>query len=88
MTELDRLRNEIDGLDAQIVQLLEERMDLSRRIGAYKLSNSLPVLDEGRENTVVQSRVGMLQNKDNQEAVAEIYRLIMRYSRANQRDGL
>lgn len=88
MTELARLREQIDGLDAQIVRLLEERMELSRRIGTYKIANNLPVLDEDRENAVIQSRTELLKNKENNDAVAEIYRLIMRYSRDNQRDGL
>lgn len=42
-------RNEMDRIDAEITKLLEERLDVSNAIGAYKLERGIPVLDEVRE---------------------------------------
>ena len=87
MTELDTLRDKIDGIDTEIVRLLEERMQLSLEIGEYKASRAMPVLDAEREAAVILSRIQLLQNKDYAEAVREIYKLIMRFSRENQGGG-
>lgn len=85
MTELEKLRMQIDAIDQQIVRLLEERMDLSRSVGKIKTEKGLPVLDANREKEVLQSRAEMLQHVKNAEMVRDIYHVIMRYSRAAQR---
>jgi chorismate mutase len=46
------LRKKIDALDAKIVLLLKERMDLCKRIGALKIRNGLAVKDHRREDEV------------------------------------
>ncbi len=86
MTELDALRLKIDGIDEEIVRLLEDRMQLAREIGACKASCGMPVLDPERETVVIESRTAMLQNMENAEAVREIYKLIMQFARENQGD--
>lgn len=84
MTELDALRDKIDEVDEKIVRLLEDRMALSREIGECKACYGMPVLDEEREAIVIRSRASMLKNKDNTEALLEIYKVIMQFSRENQ----
>jgi chorismate mutase len=46
------LRKKIDALDAKIVLLLKERMDLCKSIGAIKMRNGLAVKDQRREDEV------------------------------------
>jgi chorismate mutase len=46
------LRKKIDALDAKIVFLLKERMDLCKSIGAIKMRNGLAVKDQRREDEV------------------------------------
>jgi chorismate mutase len=46
------LRNKIDTIDAKIVLLLKERMDLCKSIGAFKVKNGLGVKDHRREDEV------------------------------------
>ena len=41
--ELNELRNQIDKVDDQIVQLFVERMGLSAQIADYKKENKLPI---------------------------------------------
>lgn len=84
MTDLSRLREEIDAVDNEIVRLLEQRMVLSKKVGEYKDANGIPILDRKREDEVVQSRVRMLSDPSFSEAVKEIFRLVMRYSRRHQ----
>ena len=84
MTELESLREKIDSIDRKIVRLLEERMEISRQVGAYKSANNLPILDREREKDVIQSRADMLENREYENAVTEIFEHIMRISRECQ----
>ena len=47
--ELKELRQEIDTLDAQLVELFKKRMQVCGEIGRCKQEIGLPVLDSGRE---------------------------------------
>ena len=47
--ELEKLRGQIDEIDAALIGLLQRRMDVAAGIAAYKRENGLPVLDAARE---------------------------------------
>lgn len=50
---LDALRAKIDGIDAEMTRLFEERMKISAEIGRFKEENGLPVSDTAREADVL-----------------------------------
>ena len=52
MTELEKLREEIDLIDEKIALLFEKRMEAAEKIGEYKKQNRLPVTDPDREREV------------------------------------
>ena len=41
--DLTELRNQIDGIDDQLVQLFCRRMELCAQVAEYKKANGLPV---------------------------------------------
>ena len=47
--DLKELRNEIDVVDRQIVDLFEKRMDIASRVADYKIANGKKVFDKERE---------------------------------------
>ena len=47
--QLETLRQEIDLNDAQIFDLIEQRLTVAKQIGTYKKEHELPVLDSSRE---------------------------------------
>ena len=47
--DLSEYREQIDGIDRELLRLFCERMETSAGIAAYKKANSLPVLDPRRE---------------------------------------
>jgi len=47
--ELQELREKIDSIDNQIVQLFAQRMDVAAQIGEYKKARNLPVFVPARE---------------------------------------
>lgn len=48
-------RKAIDKIDAQLLQLISERMNVAASIADYKKENNLPVLDSGREKEKILS---------------------------------
>ena len=54
MIDLDVTRQKIDAIDADLVALLEERMQLVNDVVAYKKTVGKPILDTSREHAVLQ----------------------------------
>ena len=85
MSQLDDLRREIDAIDAQMVRLFEERMDVTRRVGEYKLAQGLPVLDAAREHEVLEKKRALLSDPALSAEVTALYETVMAISRRQQR---
>lgn len=51
--KLVALRAELEGVDAQLVELLARRLEIARKIGAEKRAAGLPLQDPRREAQVV-----------------------------------
>ena len=49
MDDLKVYRDKIDKIDAELVALFEERMEIVLKIAAYKKANKLPVYNASRE---------------------------------------
>ena len=82
--DLDNIRQEIEKIDDQIVQLLEERMHLVEGVVAYKKASGKAILDTKREEVIfekVKSRVG---NKKYEDTIAETFSDILKRSRDYQ----
>ena len=51
--ELNEIRNKIDNIDDQIVELFAERMHATADIAEYKRKNSIGILDGGRQREIL-----------------------------------
>ena len=87
MDDLKTLRNEIDQIDRQMVELFRQRMDVTRRVGEYKAAAGIPVLDQAREREVLRNK-SELAGEELRPAVISLYQTIMSLSRRQQRDML
>ncbi|MFM7194393.1 MAG: chorismate mutase [Bacteroidota bacterium] len=56
---LSVLRDQIDQLDDEIMSRMSSRMKISEKIGQYKRDNNVTILQVGRWEEIVQSRVAM-----------------------------
>ena len=81
--ELERLRGEIDRVDAELLRLFAERMRLADQIGAYKAEHALPVRAEGREAEIL-PRVRERAGADLADGAEELFRTLTALSRARQ----
>ncbi len=53
MKDLGQIRNEIDSIDKQLIDLFKRRMDCAKAVGEYKKENNISVLNQARENEIL-----------------------------------
>lgn len=84
MTDLLVLRDEIDKIDKQMVELFEKRMEICGEVAKYKINTGKKVLDRERELSKLQV-LGELAHSDfNKHGVTELFQQIMAMSRKLQ----
>lgn len=86
MSEIDLLRIEIDDIDQELTKLLERRLNVAEKIAEYKKEQVLPILDESREEVVIQKNIDRLNNPDYADKVREFYINLMDISKSVQED--
>jgi len=82
--ELERLRGEIEQVDAEIVRLIARRVEIARSIGEAKRAAGLPTLDPAREAQLLR-RIGTLAREaglEPEELRAVFWQLISMTRRA------
>jgi len=57
LTNLEEMRQEIDKYDDSLMEILEKRMTVSRRIGEYKKKNNITILQSGRWDELLKKRI-------------------------------
>lgn len=55
MKDLSEIRVEIDKIDSELIELFKKRMDCAKAVGLYKKENNIPVLNQNRENEILDS---------------------------------
>ena len=84
MIDLDVTRQKIDAIDANLVALLEERMQLVNDVVAYKKTVGKPILDTSREHAVLQKVADKVQEKAFEDTIVNTFSDIMKRSRDYQ----
>ena len=85
MDNLDQIRKEIDGVDAQMAALFERRMELSREIIQYKMAHGLGVSDPAREAEVVRRNSALVADREIREYYINFEKHVIGLSRDWQR---
>ena len=85
MSQLDQYRQQIDAIDAELVQLFLKRMAVTQKVGEYKKEQGLPVLDSQREKQVIAAKTALTPDPATKADVAALYESIMAISRKQQR---
>ena len=84
MLDLGEIRNEIDTIDREIVELFEKRMELCGNVAEYKIENGKQVLDTDREKEKIDKVMALARNSFNKKGVEELFKQIMAMSRKLQ----
>lgn len=82
---LSEQRKKIDQLDQEIVRLLEQRLDCAKEVAEIKKKNQLPILDESREQALLEKIKTLTKNPDYQKYIIEIYETILKTSKDYQK---
>ena len=59
MQDLQTYRNQIDEIDAKIIELLAQRFEVVKKVWIYKKENNLPPLQPARWQEVLNSKMNM-----------------------------
>ena len=82
--DLTKLREKIDDIDAQIVDLYEKRMEISRQVAEYKIETGKKVFDKQREAEKLAKVKALTHNEFNSHGIEELFEQIMSMSRKLQ----
>lgn len=81
--DITQLREKIDNIDNQLVELFTQRMEITRDIAAYKKENNLPIYVPARERQKLQE-VAKLAGPDMDDYTRVLYSMIFELSRSYQ----
>lgn len=82
--DLTVIREDIDKIDKNIVELFEERMKLCEDVARYKIGAGKDVLDKEREITKINKLTSLAHGEFNEHGVEELFTQIMAISRKRQ----
>jgi chorismate mutase len=78
---LAQLRDEIDGIDAAILELLAQRAELVLRVGEVKRGAGIAVYDRDREQRILERLGGLAREPLDQLTVRCVFERIIEASR-------
>ena len=84
--DLEKLRQEIDGIDTELLKLLNERADLVHEIGEIKKKDGLQIYAPEREESLLQALVAKSDGRLPEKSIRAIYREIMSAALALEED--
>ena len=75
--EVNKLRNQIDKIDSELINLLAKRKNISSEIIKSKISKLLPVFDKERENGIINKHIANANSVNiNPIFIAKFFKLI------------
>ncbi|HHU55485.1 MAG TPA: hypothetical protein GXZ48_02180 [Acholeplasmataceae bacterium] len=77
---MDDIRKKIDSIDRKLMELLDERFSLTKKIGEYKNKKNQPIYNEKREKEILEKA----NNFKNNNAIKDIYKQIFKTSKFYQ----
>ena len=81
--DINELRQQIDGIDDELVELFRRRMDVSREIAAYKKAEGQKVYDGARERSKL-ADIAQKSGEDMREYSTILWSLLMDLSKTYQ----
>lgn len=82
--DLNELRGKLDEIDAEIVKLYENRMEICKQVAEYKIETGKKVFDRQREAEKLAKVKSLTHNEFNSCGIEELFEQIMSMSRKLQ----
>ena len=77
MKDLNNIREEIDLLDKDLIEIFKKRMDLVKYVINYKIDNDLDIFDSSREKYILEKNRKILNNKEYEKYLDEFFISLM-----------
>lgn len=74
-------RKKLNEIDKQMFALFLERLDIVKDIGLYKKANNIAILDQKREDEIIQSNLAKIENDQYKEYYQEFIKILFKISR-------
>ena len=84
MRTLEELREQLDGIDDQITDLFQRRMEICEEVGEYKVKAGRKVYDRQREKEKLNDVASKVTGEFNKKGIRELYQQLMSMSRKLQ----
>jgi monofunctional chorismate mutase len=84
--DLDALRCAIDKIDEEILKLINKRLNIAVEIGKLKTEKKEPIVDHVREKNIIERLSALNHGPLQQEALQEIFTLLIILSRKIQKN--
>ena len=81
--DLTEIRQQIDGIDQELVSLFCQRMTLSAQVADYKKANNLPIFVPARERAILQ-KVAQMAGPEMENYTRVLYSMLFELSRSYQ----
>ena len=79
-----QLRNDIDNLDEEIIQLLKKRMRISKEVGQLKEKLDIPIEDKKREKEIIDRLTTQAGKNLSEEQLIRIFTAVFKSSKQVQ----
>lgn len=86
--ELEKIRQEIDAIDQQLVSLLERRMQCVERVIRYKQAHQISVLDKVREEEILERVASQVKDQRYKASIVASFHDLLEVSRDYQKSLL
>jgi chorismate mutase len=85
---LDELREEIESIDREIVELIAQRTYVAESVAQVKRENDIPTTDEGQEEAVMERAGENAERFDvDSNLVKAVFRLLIELNKVEQRSS-
>lgn len=83
--DLSLLRNQIDNIDSKILSLINQRLEIGKKVGKIKKDTGSSILDRSRERKVIERLSKINQGPSNRELLQYIFNVIITATREIQK---
>ena len=78
------LRVQLDNIDKNILQLLEERMDITHQVGCMIYKLNIPIEDIDREEKIINKLKNLSKNNLTENQLKNLFKIIFNFSKIEQ----
>ena len=83
--DLNQLRNQIDSIDSKILKLINQRLEIGKKVGIIKKETNTRILDRIREQNVIEKLSKINQGPANKELLSYFFNVIITATREIQK---